>query len=100
MGKCVQVVIPEVDETPIECENITTTNCIQSAVSYEFFNINEGDSITSLFTAIRDKVKTIDDNYIKLSSLSVYADDAAAGVAGVPSGKPYKDTLGYIRFKL
>lgn len=100
MAGCVQVVIPSVDETPIECTEIISTNCIRTVVDYEYFGAPSNTLLTTLLTSIRDKVQTIETTTIKYTTLGIYADDTAAGVAGVPAGKPYKDTLGYIRYKL
>jgi hypothetical protein len=100
MAGCVQVVIPTVDETPIECTEITSTNCMQTAVAYEYFGATPGTLLTTLLTNIRNKVQTIETTTIKYTTLPIYADDAAATIAGLASGLPYKDTLGYIRYKL
>lgn len=100
MSGCVQVNIPEVDNTPIECEDIISTNCVATIEDYPYFGTVEGDLLTVLLNSIRAKVKTIEDNGIDLTALATYADDTAAGVGGLVAGKPYADTLGYLRIKL
>ncbi len=100
MGNCVQVNIPGVDNSQIECEDIISTNCIKPAVDYPYFGTTTDDLLTILLTNIRNKVKAVEDGAINLATLQVYADDAAADTAGLLIGKPYKDTLGYIRYKL
>ncbi len=100
MSGCVQVVIPTVDNTPLECNDIISSNCMKPAVDYPYFGTTTADLLTTLLTKIRDKVKGIEDGTIILANLPVFIDDTAAGIGGLLPGKAYKDTVGYIRYKL
>jgi hypothetical protein len=101
---CSGVTIPAVDETALPCDGlIVTTDCIQTTKAYNFFGIGVGDFLTAVFTKISTKVQAIS-NKVNLAiipqDLTTYADDTAAGVGGLVAGKPYVDTLGYVRIKL
>lgn len=101
---CNGVTIPGVDETALPCNGETiTTDCIQTSKAYNFFGIAIEEYLSSALTKIAIKVQAIS-NKVNLSiipqDLTTYADDTAAGVGGVVAGKPYVDTLGYVRIKL
>lgn len=101
---CNGVVIPTVDETALPCNGLViSTDCVTTTKAYNFFGIGVGEYLTSVFTKITSKVQAVS-NKVNLSiipqELTTYANDAAAGVGGLIAGKPYVDTLGYVRIKL
>lgn len=54
MGDCIDVNVPEVDETAIECCGITPTNCVAASAPDAFLNIIKGDSLTEIITKISE----------------------------------------------
>lgn len=101
---CNGVAIPTVDESALPCEGlIISTDCITTTKAYNFFGIGIGEYLTNVFTKITNKIQAIS-NKVNLSiipqDLTTYADDTAAGIGGLVAGKPYVDTLGYVRIKL
>ena len=100
---CNSITIPTVDSSSVECLEFTPTNCIKTSKSYNFFGIGTLETLTSALDKIMLKVKAINEKFrttIDYSSLESFADDTAAGVGGIEAGKPYVDTLGYLRIKL
>lgn len=100
---CDSILIPTVDSSSVECLEFTPTNCIKTSKSYNFFGIGTLETLTSALDKIMNKVKAINEKFrttIDYSSLESFANDTAAGVGGIEAGKPYVDTLGYVRIKL
>ena len=118
MGSCNDIAktgcVPGLDNTPLECTELISTDCSVSSSAFNFFGIGIGDTLTLILQKISDKVKSISNSlslltgrvdvieasYLKYDALPTYADDTAAGVGGLTTGAPYKDTLGYLRIKL
>jgi hypothetical protein len=100
---CADVVIPTVDNSSLECNEFHATNCVKTSINYPYFSVAENETLTSVLTKIVNKVKTIADKFrttIDYSKLVLYANDAAAGAAGLVSGMPYKDANGFVRVKI
>jgi hypothetical protein len=100
---CNGVTIPTVDNSSTECEEFHMTNCLKTSTNYSFFSIAANETLTSAFTKISNKVKAILDKFrtvIDYSALVEYANDSAAGSAGLTTGMPYKDPNGFVRVKL
>lgn len=100
---CSGVTIPTVDNSSEECLEFYSTSCVKTAINYPYFSVAEGDTLNSVFTKIVNKVKIIADKFrttIDYSKLVLYANDAAAGAAGLVSGMPYKDANGFVRVKI
>jgi hypothetical protein len=99
---CNNVTIPTVDESAIECSEFVSTNCIKTPQAYTYLGISNLETLTSVITKIINKFKTVNDKFkhtIDLTDLNIYADDTAAGTAGIVTGKPYIDTQGFLRIK-
>jgi hypothetical protein len=101
---CQGITIPTVDESAVACNGVeASTDCVTTPIAFNFFQIGVGNTLTTALTKISDKVKAIYNSltdYVKYTDLPLYANDAAAATGGLASGKPYKDTLGYLRIKL
>jgi hypothetical protein len=100
---CREITKPTVDETSVECTSLVSTDCVVTKSAYSFFGIAIGETITSVISKIMLKMQVINQQFTKtidLTTLPVYADEAAATTAGLLTGKPYKDTNGFLRIKL
>lgn len=101
---CQGITIPTVDESAVGCNGSeASTDCVITPVAFNFFQIGVGNTLTTILLKISNKVKAIYNSladYVKYTDLPLYANDAAAATGGLASGKPYKDTLGYLRIKL
>jgi hypothetical protein len=100
MPSCDEINKPTVDDTALDCNEIISTSCVSTVIAYNFFGIGVGATLTTVITKIMDKVKNLSNKTIDLTALTTYANDTAAGVGGLIAGKPYVDTLGYLRIKL
>lgn len=102
-NSCPEVTIPTTDNSSLECIEFHATNCVKTSINYPYLAVSENETLTSVFTKIVNKMKTIADKFrttIDYSKLQFYANDVAAGAAGLTSGMPYKDTNGFVRVKL
>ncbi len=100
---CREITKPAVDNSSIECSSLMSSDCVVTKNAYTFFGISIGETITSAISKIMLKLQVINQQFTKtidITSLPVYADDAAAATAGLLSGKPYLDTNGFLRIKL
>lgn len=100
---CDGITIPTVETSTIACEEFILTDCIKTSKSYNFFGIGTLETLTSALTKIMNKVKAINDKFrtvVDYAALETFDGDVAAGEGGVAQGKPYVDTLGYVRIKL
>lgn len=104
LQRCNGTSIPTIDDTALSCNGaLVKTDCIETTRAYNFFGISVGEYLTNVLTKITNKVQAVS-NKVNLSiipqDLATYANDTAAGVGGLTAGKPYVDTLGYVRIKL
>lgn len=100
---CKEITKPAVDETSVECSSLISTECVVTKNAYTFFGIAIGETLTSVISKIMLKMQVINQQFSKtidLTTLPVYADETAAATAGLLTGKPYKDTNGFLRIKL
>jgi hypothetical protein len=100
MGSCKEVNKPGVEEEALECSEIISTNCVQSIKAENFLQIGVGDTLTTIITKIKNAIKTLSNKTVDFTNIPVYADEAAAVVGGLATGKVYKTSTGELRIKL
>lgn len=91
MGNCKTTVtgcVPEIDNTPLECEELVSAECVVTVDSYNFFGIGIGETLSSVLTKIVTKVKSLSNTINGFTSLVI--DPLAPGVDCVAGGLEFK----------
>lgn len=103
MGACQDINKPTVDETPMQCEELISSDCVVTTEANGFLGVIIGNTLTAIITKISQKIQVVNTKYnntINLTALQVFADDTAAGVGGIIVGKAYIRTTGELAIRL
>jgi len=103
MGHCQEINKPAVDETALPCEELISANCVVTTEGRAFLKIGIADTLTTVIMKISNAIQLVNNkfnNTINLTTLPTYADEAAAIVGGLATGKAYKKPTGELMIKL
>ena len=56
---CVNPNIPKVDNSSVECDQLTSTNCVTTSKGFPYLGIGKGETLTSVIEKIKEKFKSI-----------------------------------------